>query len=351
MSPVRPASPVGPVRRTKRAATGAMIGLALGDALGFPTEFNTIAMIEAKFGPWRGMELITPAIVSDDTQMTLAFARGLRTALDRGPLAPLRLLRPLREEYVDWSRSPENNRAPGHACMTACRLLSVPGRRWQEASQIHSKGCGANMRVAPIGLIPGLDERTRSGVAQVQAALTHGHPTGLAASDLTAYSVRLLAEGGARPAEVPGLLREYVAARRSYYHEFWLGDLWTYAQDAGPAAYMERGWDECLAVLDRLDAALRERDEEADPCLVTGAGWVAEEALATGLLCFLLFPDDPVTALRRAACSSGDSDSIACLTGAFAGAYLGADAWPEAWAGRIEYGEELRALGGLWDGG
>jgi hypothetical protein len=32
-----------------------------------------------------------------------------------------------------------------------------------------------------------------------------------------------------------------------------------------------------------------------------------------------------------------------------AGAYLGAEAWPAQWAGRIEYGEELRALGGLWD--
>ena len=32
---------------------------------------------------------------------------------------------------------------------------------------------------------------------------------------------------------------------------------------------------------------------------------------------FLLFVDEPVTAIRRAACTSGDSDSIACLAGAF----------------------------------
>jgi len=35
------------------------------------------------------------------------------------------------------------------------------------------------------------------------------------------------------------------------------------------------------------------------------------------------FPEDPVAALRRAVLTAGDSDSIACLTGAFAGADLG----------------------------
>ncbi|SFF88445.1 ADP-ribosylglycohydrolase [Actinacidiphila alni] len=333
----------------RRPATGALLGLALGDALGFPTEFCTVAMIADKFGPWRGMELPEPAFVTDDTQMTLAFARGLRTAMDRGPLTPLRLVRPLRDEYVEWWRSPENNRAPGRTCMTACRLLSRPERTWQEASQTGSKGCGANMRVAPAALAPGLTERMRGGVAQLQAALTHGHPTGLAASDLTAYAIRLLAEG-TRPGELLGLLRQYVAANRSYYHEYWLGDLWTYAQDPTPRHFTERGWDECAEVLDRIEEALRAPDREADPCLATGAGWIAEEAFATGLLCFLLFPDEPVTALRRAAYSSGDSDSIACLTGAFAGAYLGAGAWPREWAERIEYGDELREIGGVWDG-
>ncbi|MEV6010870.1 ADP-ribosylglycohydrolase family protein [Streptomyces sp. NPDC051976] len=331
-------------------ATAVLTGLALGDALGFPTEFNTVAQIEAKCGPWREMELITPAFVSDDTQMTLAFGRALRTAAGSGSLTPSSLERPLREEFVAWWRSPDNNRAPGRTCMTACELLSNPRRIWQEASQIHSKGCGANMRVAPAALVPGLSERARAGVAQFQAAVTHGHPTGLAASDLTGYAIRQLADG-VRPAELPRRLREYATANRSYYHEYWLGDLWAHAQDPTPGHFIERGWDECLAVLDRLEAALGAGDEEADPCLVTGAGWVAEEALATGLLCFLLFPDEPVTALRRAACSSGDSDSIACLTGAFAGAHLGAGAWPGEWAGRIEYGEELGVLGLLWEGG
>lgn len=56
----------------KHAATGAFLGLALGDALGFPTEFNDVPSILTKCGPWREMELPRPASVTDDTQMTLA---------------------------------------------------------------------------------------------------------------------------------------------------------------------------------------------------------------------------------------------------------------------------------------
>ncbi|MGW7819249.1 ADP-ribosylglycohydrolase family protein [Streptomyces puniciscabiei] len=333
---------------SKRAATGALLGLALGDALGFPTEFNDVPEILAKCGPWREMELPKRAFVSDDTQMTLAVGRALRTAMERGYLAPKRLERPLREEFVDWFHSPDNNRAPGNTCLTACNLLDDERRLWQDASRTGSKGCGANMRVAPVGLAPGLSDEQRSGAAQLQSALTHGHPTALAASDLTAHAVHLLAQG-TDPTGLVGRLRSYALDHRTDYDHTWLGDLWTRSQDPSPEHFVARGWDECLAVLDRLQEAVRTVSPETDPCLATGAGWIAEEALATGLLCFLLFPDEPVTALRRAACSSGDSDSIACLTGAFAGAWLGADAWPADWADRIEYRGDLLALGALWD--
>lgn len=333
---------------TKQAATGSLVGLALGDAMGLPTEFIDVPRITSRYGPWRELPLPTPARVTDDTQMTLAVGRAVRTAMDRGVLAPLRLARPLREEYVEWARSPENNRAPGRTCLVACGLLADDGRAWQDASQIHSKGCGANMRVAPLGLVPGLGEEQRAGAAQLQAALTHGHPTALAASDLTAHAVHLLARG-AEPLGLVGLLRSYAYENRSRYHEKWLGDLWTRSQDPSAVHFIRRGWDECLAVLERLEGAVRTANPETDPCLLTGEGWIAEEALATGLLCFLLFPGEPVTALRRAACTSGDSDSVACLAGAFAGAHLGPDAWPKEWAERIEYRSELLTLGALWD--
>ncbi|MFZ3593692.1 ADP-ribosylglycohydrolase family protein [Streptomyces sp. BH104] len=332
---------------TKTPATGSLLGLALGDALGYPTEFSDVPAILDRHGPWREMELPghPVAYITDDTQMALAVARALPRS---GPLAPERFERPLREEFVDWYESPDNNRAPGNTCLRACALLKTESRSWQEASQIHSKGCGANMRVTPLGLAPGLSDEQRAGAAQLQAGLTHGHPTGLAAADLTAHAVRLLA-AGAEPTGLVGRLRSYAYENRETYHEAWLGDLWRRGEEPTPQRFIARGWDECLGVLDRLRDALREPSPETDPCLATGAGWIAEEALATALLSFLLFVDEPVLALRRAACTSGDSDSIAALAGAFAGAHLGADAWPKEWTDRIEHREELSRFGAEWD--
>jgi ADP-ribosylglycohydrolase len=210
------------------------------------------------------------------------------------------------------------------------------------------------MRVQPVGLLPDAecDEDTRAALAQFQAALTHGHPTGLAASDLTAFAVHDLARGG-DPGGLPSRMREYAVSQRTNYREEWLGPLF-YARSERPEEFMSRGWDECLGVLDRLDAALAAPERyplsgDADPCEATGDGWIAEEALATGLLCFLLYPDEPVTALRRAALTRGDSDSLACLTGAFAGAHHGIGAWPAEWVERIEYRDRLQALADRWD--
>ncbi|WP_433894564.1 ADP-ribosylglycohydrolase family protein [Streptomyces sp. CA-111067] len=328
-----------------------MVGLAVGDAMGFPTEFNDMAQIAAKNGPWHTMPLPLSAgraYVTDDTQMTLALGEGLLEALaDGGPLTAERLEPPVRAHFVEWWQSPENNRAPGTTCLRACEALSRGGE-WGAASQVGSKGCGANMRVAPLGLIPGLDRQQRSGAAQLQSALTHGHPTALAASDLTAYTVWLLAQG-TRPAELLPALREYARQNREHYPADWLGDLAERAHDHDRASFAARGWDECLAVLDRLEGALAAPDPEADPCLATGQGWIAEEALATGLYCFLMLPDDPPAVVRRGAYSSGDSDSIAALAGAFAGAHHGVAAWPAEWVEAIEYRDRLLALGAAWD--
>ncbi|MFY1636417.1 ADP-ribosylglycohydrolase family protein [Solwaraspora sp. WMMB335] len=326
-------------------ASGCLFGLAYGDALGSPTEFMTIAEIRRRYGPAGPGELAgDPALVTDDTQMTLAVGWALRDAAAPTPqvLEPL-----LRERFLAWAASPDNNRAPGMTCLRACGDLST-GMPWQQATVAGSKGCGANMRVAPVGLVAGYDEDVLAGVAQLQAGLTHGHPTALAASELTAVAVRRLRDGAAL-AQLPRLLREHCRRQREIYRADWLGPLWQQPAVASPAGFITRGWQECLDVLDRLDAALAEPDDGDDACRVTGEGWVAEEALATALLCALRHADDPVRALARGAATSGDSDSIACLTGAFLGAAYGMAAWPPSWRHRIEYADHLRTLGESWD--
>lgn len=328
-------------------ATGSMYGLAYGDALGAPTEFLGFDEIIATYGPGGPRELLgDPARVTDDTQLALAVGWALREA----PTAAPEVLEPLlRQRFVAWSVSPDNDRAPGRTCLTACAGLAR-GAAWQDATVAGSKGCGANMRVAPVGLAPGYDLATLAGVAQLQAGLTHGHPTALAASELTAYAVRVLREGTAL-GDLPARLRARCHDQRPVYRHDWLGDLWRKAGVDAPDEFIAHGWDACLGALDRLDAALARPDDAGDPCQLTGQGWIAEEALATSLLCAVRHADDPVGALARAATTSGDSDSIACLAGAFLGAAYGTAAWPPAWTGRIEYADELAALGAGWDAG
>ncbi|AGL13629.1 ADP-ribosylglycohydrolase family protein [Actinoplanes sp. N902-109] len=326
-----------------RKAAGSLFGLAYGDALGKPTEFQDYPTIVATYGPAGPRELAgDPALVTDDTQMMLAVGESLVAAPAVTPAAwePL-----LRKAFLDWAVSPDNNRAPGMTCLRACALLAE-GKRWQDASQLQSKGCGANMRVTPLGVTPGLTEDDIAGGAQLQAGLTHGHPTGLAASELTALAVRWLIDG---VDDLLPRLRERCAQQRIVYREDWLGDLWQRSGAAAPAEFIALGWDETAAALDRVSAALRRGDVAGDPCLATGAGWIAEEALATALYCYLISPDEPVAVLGRGAASSGDSDSIACLAGAFAGASLGMTAWPAGWSARIEYADRLHALASACD--
>lgn len=327
-------------------ASGCLFGLAFGDALGACTEFLSVADILRRFPPDGPQELEgDPALVTDDTQMALAVGEALLAA--ERPYTAATLEGPLRKAFVAWADSPENDRAPGMTCLTACGKLKL-GMPWTQATVANSKGCGANMRVAPVGLLPRVDDRTRAAIAQFQAALTHGHPTGLAASDLTAFAIADLADGG-DPGGLPRRLRAYAESQRREYHADWLGPLWQQPWATSPQDFIARGWAECVGILERLDNALARGDRRGDPCEITGAGWIAEEAFATGLLCFLLFPNDPVAAVRRAAVSSGDSDSIACLAGAFAGARCGLAAWLEDWAQRIEYRSRLAALGAAWD--
>lgn len=336
----------GAVAREERVV-GCLFGLAFGDALAAPTEFLPVGEIIMRWPP-NGPAGLTgdPARVTDDTQMALAVGEALAEALGRRDLSPATVEALLRAAFVEWARSPENDRAPGLTCLRACEGLAS-GRSWLAATVKGSKGCGANMRVAPVGLLTQeahtVSAAERAAIAQFQAALTHGHPTALAASDLTAHAVALLA-GGGEPLSLTKELRDYALLQRGVYHAAWLGELWRQPGVASPEEFIARGWDECVAALERLDAALSAPDYDADPCLATGQGWVAEEALATGLLCFLLYPSDPRRALQRAAVTSGDSDSIACLTGSFAGAYLGADCWPREWMERIEYRARLARL-------
>ncbi|MEM9955714.1 MAG: ADP-ribosylglycohydrolase family protein [Chloroflexota bacterium] len=325
----------------RRKIEGCLFGTALGDALGAKTEFLRYDAILEKYGEHGIQDLEDdPALVTDDTQMMIAVANALIEAPRPYQLETLEPI--LRKHFVAWRNDPKNNRAPGLTCLGSSDRLML-GDDWTKATNIGSKGCGANMRVQPVGLLP-YDDKTRAGIAQFQAGMTHGHPTALASADITAWVIHELLEN-ASIADLVERCQYYAQSQRQTYRENWLGDL--HKRDMmslDGAEFIERGWDEVIDILKKVESAVKHPNCKEDPCLATGKGWIAEEAFATALYCFLLYPDEPMKAIRRGANSGGDSDSIACIAGAFAGAYHGIEAWNRDWLDRIEYHDELQSL-------
>ena len=329
----------------KNRLLGSWIGAAIGDGFGAVTEFKSLDVIRSMYGPEGLTEPPSGTIkVTDDTQMAMAVAKALMGAYQDGEVPIGRLEDALRKEYVVWLNDPENNRAPGRTCLTACHNLER-GMEWTAATVKNSKGCGANMRVLPVGLFKfkGGDEFSEIEIArwaQLQAAMTQGHATGLAASELTALTVVWLLEGE-KPERLVDRLLAHARSQQSVYHESVLKDLWQRPGVDSPEEYIRRGWQENIAVLERVKDAAINGDPALDPCYYSGEGWIAEEAFGTALLSFLWYADDPVKTLIRAVNTKGDSDSLACIAGAFAGAYKGISELPEDWTDRIEYREEL----------
>src|SRR5205823_3407628 len=93
----------------------------------------------------------------------------------------------LSKRYVTWSKHPDNNRAPGGACMRACFNMAK-GLHWSDATDINTMGCGANMRVAPIALSHDLYQ-SPINMAYLSSAITHAHPAALASAALTVMAI------------------------------------------------------------------------------------------------------------------------------------------------------------------
>jgi ADP-ribosylglycohydrolase len=132
---------------TLKKAKGVIFGLAIGDALGYPVEFMTLDRIKSKYGSDGITTLPEPAIFSDDTQMSIAVAEALVRAGDKDIES---LMAAVKEEFIKWLHSPENDRAPGRTCLEGVANMES-GVHWSKSGIVGSKGCGSAMRAAPIG--------------------------------------------------------------------------------------------------------------------------------------------------------------------------------------------------------
>jgi ADP-ribosylglycohydrolase len=291
-------------------AKGVIYGLAIGDALGYPTEFMSADGIKINYGPEGIRDLPEPALFTDDTQMSIAIAEAL---IRTGEQDIESMMAAVKEEFIKWRHSPENNRAPGKACLTGVGNLEK-GIHWSKSGVERSKGCGSAMRAAPIGYLYQNDPAKLKEVAHATGVCTHGHPTGDAACIGAAYLVKLALDG----IFPENMISELLSFTKGISSEF----------------------DEAIL---KVEKCLGWEDEEKALAFL-GEGWVGEEAVALALYCFLRYPDDYRKVVIRGANTNGDSDSIACIGGSISGAYLGIDAIPEDWIGRIEKSKYLDDL-------
>jgi ADP-ribosylglycohydrolase len=284
-------------------AKAILFGLALGDAIGWPTEFLSLPQIYSRFGAKGIQEPRNPALYTDDTQMTIALTEGL---LEAGLGASIdSQMEAVAKRFITWKNSPENNRAPGNTCMAAVRRLES-GMAWRDAGIKDSKGCGSAMRVATIGYLYQNDETKLREVAKESGIITHGHSSAVAGSIAAAYLMKLALDGIA------------------------------------PEEYLRRTLAFCEGISEDFDKALIRVTHvmgwgsETHAMRHLGEGWVGDEAVALALYCVLRYPNDYAEAVRRGATSEGDSDSIACIAGGIMGARLGLDAIPLDWRERCE---------------
>lgn len=346
---------------------GVIFGTAIGDALGYPVEFMSAEMIKDRFGGpgiqdyvrmviegqkydleetrqyederngnmvyesvyerqgqrW-GMTSMNPkpdglirmhAEYSDDTQMMIATFRGLLRArtwdeLDRAAVE-------VGEEYIAWSKSPENNRAPGNACMHGCGNLAR-GVRWDKSGADDAKGCGAAMRAMAYGVWFPEDPAKAAMWAAQHARMTHNSRNAMASAAAVAAAVATAIQGKSPP----HIYMAAVEASRLYD-------------------------DECTKML--CSVAQEWADKSAEEVLHRFRGWRGDEAVAASLWCFMKHPDDYREAVLTAVNSPGDSDSLGAITGALVGARVGYSYLPRMWRERIEKADHLDVLAGQVD--
>lgn len=293
---------------TRRAqARGALLGLACGDALGAPFEGRP-SVPAVELAAWAAST--APLRVTDDTVLALVLAEHLAEhegQVDQDALAL--------EFARAWAADPCRGYGGGVRALFAQVLA---GSAWGEVSAAQfdgagSLGNGAAMRVVPIGLI-GTDLGRVGELARRSAVVTHAHPLGQAGAIVQACAVALAAASS----------RGEPVDRKA-----WCARL-AAAVTAEPY----------LAALGQV-AALPVAATPEDVAAAVGNGVEALAAVPAALAAFLAHPDRPEDSITFAIRIGGDTDTIAAMAGALAGARCGAAALPESWVGRLEFADRL----------
>lgn len=282
----------------RSSVAGSLLGLFCGDALGMPYEARPpgeiperLEMEEARLG--RGT-------YTDDTQMAIAVCESLLRCdrVDEEDLA------------AAMAEAFDPRRGYGPGTTTVVRLWREGVPHGEAALRLFggegSAGNGAAMRVAPVGLRFARNPERCAAEARRQARLTHAHPLGIDGAAAQAVAVAAAVRG-----------------------------------DDHVAAAIEAAQTEELRARLRAAAELAEHGAEpADAARLLGATVAAHESVPAALLAAAAptFEDALTFAVR----CGGDTDTVAAMAGAVAGARHGVEAIPARWLDALEDGAKGR---------
>ncbi|MFD5783256.1 ADP-ribosylglycohydrolase family protein [Streptomyces sp. NPDC126933] len=279
------------MERTQRTA-GAVIGSAVGDALGGPFEFGPAGAFSARFsapgahGEMCGGGGWDPGEATDDTQMAVLVAESL---LERGGLD----LPDIFGRFQRWAAS-----EPKDIGLQTEDVLTN-GMPWDLAAAIHfqvnrrAAGNGSLMRAATsaVYFARGGQQATMDAARRV-AALTHGDRAAWEGTAVFHELVRVTLDDVEPLAALPGIVDLVHPDHRPRY-----------------ATVLAADWHPDQAT---------EFNGAVWPCLGS-AVWALRTTAS--------YED----AIRAAIDLGGDTDTVAAVTGGLAGAYYGLDAIPTRW--------------------
>jgi ADP-ribosyl-[dinitrogen reductase] hydrolase len=273
---------------------GALVGLAVGDALGAPAEGmgrDTYPRI-SEFGPSAGPGL-RAGEWTDDTAMAICLAESL---LERGRVDGGDLM----WRFVRWCR------AGGIGVSTTTRAVLEAFERTGRldiAAEAANAGNGCIMRLAPVAIRYRGDRAASREAAAAQARLTHSAVEAVASASMLAEVLTVALESGDRDG-IP-------AATSTFAHPALAG--------IASGSYRTKARAEISSApraLDTLEAALW--------CVARTGAFEAAMIEAVNL--------------------GGDTDTIGAVTGQLAGALYGASAIPQRWTAQLQDGARLAEL-------
>src|SRR5271157_9028 len=175
---------------------GAILGEAIGDALGHPNEF----IIPASRKPIT--KLLHDHKFTDDTQMFCAIGEAL---LSNPPhVDEEAFMNAMCVNFSEWRRKPlgGDHRAPGNACMEgarrygkACPSETAGVYTWQSSGDIAAKGNGSAMRSGIVGAMYWNHPEYAFRIGTMSSIPTHNNLESILGSGLIAYLTALSIKG------------------------------------------------------------------------------------------------------------------------------------------------------------